>query len=105
MNSIGLNTMAQAQVQRGVPPRPRSYASARPFRVEPRGLSLVEAAHYIGVSQTKFSEMVADGRMPQPKAADRRRIWCRFKLDDAFDQLPDVCSSVSCEDAWTEMRA
>lgn len=103
MNSTCLNTMGQAD--RGAESPPRSYARVRPSRIEPRGLSLIEAAHYVGVSATKFSEMVLDGRMPQPKAADRRRIWCRFKLDDAFEQLPDVRStSVGGEDPWAEMR-
>lgn len=39
-----------------------------------RGLSRVLAAGYIGVSATKFDEMVADGRMPKPKKIDARKI-------------------------------
>jgi hypothetical protein len=33
--------------------------------------------------------MVADGRMPKPKAVDGCVIWDRIRLDDAFDSLPD----------------
>lgn len=53
-----------------------------------RGLSCAESADYIGVSVTKFLELVADGRMPQPKEVDRRRIWDIRGLDRAFDALP-----------------
>jgi len=53
-----------------------------------RGLSLVEAALYIGVSPTKFDQMVADGRMPMPRRIDARRIWDIHALDISFDALP-----------------
>lgn len=52
-----------------------------------RGLSCAESADYIGVSITKFLEMVADGRMPPAKKIDRRRIWDIRRLDAAFDAL------------------
>lgn len=53
-----------------------------------RGLKRVEAADYIGVSPTKFDEMVADGRMPKPKRADGRKVWDVRALDSSFDALP-----------------
>jgi predicted DNA-binding transcriptional regulator AlpA len=53
-----------------------------------RGLSCAESADYIGVSVTKFLEMVEDGRMPKPKEIDRRRVWCIRALDRDFDMLP-----------------
>lgn len=53
-----------------------------------RGLSCAESADYIGVSVTKFLEMVGDGRMPKAKEIDRRRVWDIRKLDAAFDELP-----------------
>lgn len=52
-----------------------------------RGLSRVEAAHYIGVGTSKFDEMVKDGRMPHPVRIDGRVIWDRCKLDLAFEDL------------------
>jgi predicted DNA-binding transcriptional regulator AlpA len=53
-----------------------------------RGLSRDEAAMYIGVSTTKFDEMVADGRMPAPVRIDARQVWDIRSLDLAFDALP-----------------
>ncbi|MBH5372961.1 hypothetical protein HZZ16_33655 [Bradyrhizobium sp. CNPSo 4016] len=55
----------------------------------PRGLSRDEAARYIGVSTTKFDQMVADGRMPRPKRVDGRVIWDRLRIEAAFTDLPD----------------
>ncbi|MDX2289774.1 MAG: hypothetical protein NW217_13245 [Hyphomicrobiaceae bacterium] len=63
--------------------------AALPPSLAPRGLSRVEAAAYVGVSPTKFDEMVGDGRMPPAKRADARRIWDRLALDAAFAALPD----------------
>ena len=54
-----------------------------------RGLRRVEAAIYIGVSPTKFGEMVADGRMPKPKRIDGSTVWDQRQLDLAFEGLPD----------------
>jgi hypothetical protein len=59
----------------------RSYA--------PRGLRRESAAAWIGVSPTKFDELVRTGLMPRPKRVDGCVIWDRYRLDDAFDALPD----------------
>ena len=53
-----------------------------------RGLSRVEAALYIGISASKFDELVQDGRMPGPKRIDGRKLWDVRQLDLAFDDLP-----------------
>jgi hypothetical protein len=53
------------------------------------GLSRAEAAEYIGVSPTLFDEMVGDGRMPQPKLINARKVWMRPKLEKSFAELPD----------------
>ena len=55
----------------------------------PRGLQREAAAHYIGVSTSKFDDLVRDGRMPPAKRIDRRLVWDRHALDEAFDQLPN----------------
>lgn len=52
-----------------------------------RGLSHVEAARYIGVGTTKFDEMVADRRMPQPVRIDGRVLWDIRDLDAAWENL------------------
>ena len=57
-------------------------------RIVPRGLNRPEAAAYIGVSNSKFDQMVDDGRMPKPKQIDSRRIWDVRQLDVAFEGLP-----------------
>lgn len=59
------------------------------LKLEPRGLSLPDAAAYLGVSSSLFSEMVSDGRLPPPKQINRRRVWDRRRLDEAFDMLPE----------------
>ena len=52
----------------------------------PRGLSLEQAAAYVGVSPGKFKEEVAEGLWPKPWKRGRRLIWDRMALDKVFDQ-------------------
>jgi hypothetical protein len=59
-----------------------------PPTLAPRGLNRSQAAAYIGVSATKFDELVRDGRMPSPKIIDRRKVWDKYQLDAAFEALP-----------------
>jgi hypothetical protein len=54
-----------------------------------RGLCREEAALYIGISPSKFDQLVKDGRMPPPKEVDGRVIWDVVRLDLAFEALPD----------------
>jgi predicted DNA-binding transcriptional regulator AlpA len=61
-------------------------ASSRP--VPFLGMNRTEAAAYIGVSPSKFDEMVMDGRMPPPKRIDTRCVWDSRQLSSAFDKLP-----------------
>jgi hypothetical protein len=53
-----------------------------------RGLSENEAAVYIGLSPSKFRELVARGLMPQPRLADSRLLYDIVELDLAFNELP-----------------
>lgn len=64
-------------------------ADLRKINAPRRGLQRVEAAVYVGISPTKFDELVADGRMPRPKRIDGRRVWDIRALDVAYDALPD----------------
>jgi predicted DNA-binding transcriptional regulator AlpA len=57
--------------------------------IEPRGLSRIKAATYVGVSPSLFDQMVNDGRMPKPKRINSRTVWDRKRLDEAFEALPD----------------
>jgi len=60
-----------------------------PLSLPPRGLNRVEAAQYVGVSASLFDVMVKDGRMPEPKRINTRKVWDRKKLDQCFEALPD----------------
>jgi excisionase family DNA binding protein len=53
-----------------------------------RGLSREEAAMYVGVSGSKFDQMIVDGRMPRAVRIDGRKIWDVRALDLTFDELP-----------------
>jgi predicted DNA-binding transcriptional regulator AlpA len=48
----------------------------------------VEAAMYIGISPSKFDELVAGGTMPRPVKIGGRKVWDKQELDLAFDELP-----------------
>lgn len=61
--------------------------------VQTRGKRRQAAAEYIGVSTTKFDDMVADGRMPKPIAVDGCRIWDVRKIEEAFDALSEPRNS------------
>lgn len=63
-------------------PTPRHMLAPR------RGLHREEAAIYVGISVTKFDDLVKDGRMPKPKKIDARKVWDIRALDLAFDELP-----------------
>lgn len=68
-------------------PKPR--ADILPRSLPPVGVARAEAAAFIGVSATKFDEMVKDGRMPGPKRIDGRLVWSVRALTLAFEALPD----------------
>lgn len=70
--------------------RERAYA--------PRGLRRDAAADWVGMSPSKFDELVKDGRMPKPKRVDGVVVWDRYRLDAAFEALPDQGS----ESAWAK---
>lgn len=63
-----------------------------------RGFNRIEAATYIGVSPTKFDQLVADGRMPKAKRIDGRKVWDVRELDPAFEELGSIDTS------WDDVR-
>jgi predicted DNA-binding transcriptional regulator AlpA len=66
----------------------RAVADFRAAHPAPRrGLRREEAALYVGVSGSKFDEMVRDGRMPKPARVDGCVIWDVRKLDVACDEI------------------
>lgn len=78
-------------------------ARALPQNLPPLGLNRDEAAAYIGVSVTKFDEMVADGRMPKSKPVDRLRLWSRPMLDKFFHAMPD--EEGESDSPWDDVAA
>jgi len=53
---------------------------------------------YIGISPSKFAELVKDGRMPKALPLDGRKLWDLRKLDAAFDALDDDPPDSSWDD-------
>jgi predicted DNA-binding transcriptional regulator AlpA len=66
-----------------------------------RGLSRDEAAMYVGVSATTFDKLVADGRMPQPRRIDSRKVWDIRSLDLHFDALP-IHGVDASQNSWAD---
>lgn len=75
-------------------------ADILPLSLPPRGLNRERSAAYVGVSPSKFDEMVKDGRMPQPREIDGRVVWDRLELDLAFSALPHRGAHAEEADRW-----
>nr|WP_027487497.1 hypothetical protein [Allorhizobium undicola] len=71
---------------------PRQLKSVLPLPFQ-RMLNRLQAAAYAGVGVSKFDEMVDDGRMPQPRKIDSRRVWDVRQIDIALDALPSEGNS------------
>ena len=70
-----------------------------------RGLSLHDAAMYVGISNALFERAVASGQMPQPRVLAGRNVWDIVELNSAFDKLPhrgdhDNPAAMSERDRW-----
>jgi excisionase family DNA binding protein len=59
------------------------------FNYPPRGFRSGQAAAYLGMSRSKFLELVDEGRLPRPRVVDAMRIWDRVELDTAFDEFAE----------------
>lgn len=56
--------------------------------VWPRGLSVSEAAAYLGISRTSFQRLVDRRQMPRGKRiTEGRVVWDRLELDHVFDHM------------------
>lgn len=66
------------------------------------GLSRVQAAEYIGVSASLFDEMVKEGRMPQPKLINSRKVWMRTRIVEAFAGLPEDGQDEGSGNPWRD---
>jgi hypothetical protein len=71
------------------------------------GLPELEAAAAIGVSQTKFREMVDNGMMPQPRNAEGKWVFDIDELRAAFKGLPhrgEDSQGDAEEDTWADLQ-
>lgn len=69
---------------------PSSLSHVRRQRIEPRGLRLPDAAAYVGVSESKYSQMEDAGLMPCPMPGyGGCTVYDRYELDAAMDALKD----------------
>ena len=57
--------------------------------ISPRGLRAEDAAAYLGMGKTKFLELVDRGTLPRAVAIDSIKIWDRFDLDAALENLKE----------------
>ena len=80
----------------------QSDVTARPSLCTKRGLSRIEASAYLGVSPSKFDQLVKDGRMPGPRRIDCRKVWDIRELDLCFDDLPREDSGAASGNSWDD---
>lgn len=69
------------------------------YSYPPRGMSREVAARYIGVGETTFDKLVAEGRMPKPKRIGSRVIWDRHEIEAYFEDLEEKNSLQKLVDA------
>lgn len=94
--------ITQADDPSCAPRAPLRLSSLSALRPIPRRLlSRVEAAIYAGVGETKFDQMVSDGRMPKARRIDGRKVWDIQHLDLAIDALP-IDSSEPAGTSWDD---
>jgi hypothetical protein len=68
------------------------------------GLPELEAAAAIGVSQTKFREMVGNGIMPPPRIAAGKLVFDVDELRAAFKALRHRGEDIEDEDTWADLK-
>jgi hypothetical protein len=67
----------------------------------PRGLSLAQAAAYVGVSPPVFMSEVDQGKWPRSESRGRkgaRRVWDRKALDLCYDRASGLAHGDLSED-------
>ena len=59
------------------------------YAYAPRAMRADRAAAYLGISKSKFLELVNWGRLPKPLKIDEITSWDRFDLDAAYESMKD----------------
>jgi hypothetical protein len=67
------------------------------------GLPELEAAASLGLSQTKFREMVADGTMPEPRVVAGKLVYDVDELRAAFKAMPHRGGETEV-DTWADIK-
>ena len=57
-----------------------------PHGAWPRGLNCKQAATYVGVSPNTFLTEVKKGLWPKPEERGHRKIFDRYRMDEAWDR-------------------
>ena len=75
----------------------------------PRGLRREAAADWVGMSPTKFDELIKAGRFHRGKKVHGCRVWDRCQLDIEFENLPDdedspALAPKSAAEAWSGVK-
>ena len=91
---------SQPQIESPPSRRRRDAAATLPIVF---GLPELEAAAAIGVSQTKFREMVADETMPEPRLVGGKLVYDVDELRTAFKALPHRGAETEV-DTWADVK-
>ncbi len=84
---------------------PRRRRDAMPMLPLVFGLPELEAAASIGVSQTKFRELVASRLMPDPRLVGGKLVYDVDELRSAFKSLPHRGEDIEDEqDTWNDLK-
>lgn len=67
------------------------------------GLPELEAAAAVGLSQTKFRELVAEKVMPEPRLVGKKLIYDIDELRAAFKAIPHRGGEDE-EDTWADLK-
>ena len=70
-----------------------------------QGLRRERASLYVGMSPSKFDELVRQGVMPRPRRIDRCVIWIRDELDAALFSLPCDGPPGDETSVWADLEA
>lgn len=68
-----------------------------------RGLCREEAASYVGLSPSKFDDLVRRGDMPCALAIDSCRVWDVRELDAAFEALKEGPKRPAGTNSWSDL--
>lgn len=69
------------------------------------GLPELEAAASVGVSPSKFRELVADGAMPSPRIVGGKLVYDVDELRSSFKNCPHRDGEEAETDTWADLTS